>query len=146
MLTKKGNMSQPKQRKDYVRKTQGRLVWTEQLHNKFLSAVSDLGILATPKLVALRMNIEGVTRERVSSHWQKFSQRFPGVLPTRNDRNSAKRRKTLLQKYATEISESCSSDSESQSTSNDSQSSESLSTEEVALILAHSLPMELAIH
>ncbi|CAJ1944790.1 unnamed protein product [Sphenostylis stenocarpa] len=50
-----------------------RLVWDAELHSKFLSAIDQLGIdKAFPKKILDLMNIEGLSRENVASHLQKF--------------------------------------------------------------------------
>ncbi|MCO5614207.1 hypothetical protein L7F22_068487 [Adiantum nelumboides] len=50
-----------------------RLVWTPQLHKRFVDAVSQLGIKnAVPKTIMHLMNVEGLTRENVASHLQKY--------------------------------------------------------------------------
>jgi len=53
-----------------------KLMWTPQLHLFFLDALSELGMSAVPKQVHLKMNVEGLTRENVASHLQKFRQRM----------------------------------------------------------------------
>ncbi|GIL76737.1 hypothetical protein Vretimale_8793 [Volvox reticuliferus] len=50
-----------------------RLVWTPQLHKKFETAVHKLGVeKAVPKNIMQEMNIDGLTRENVASHLQKY--------------------------------------------------------------------------
>eukprot|EP00743_Colponemidia_sp_Colp-15_P010078 GILK01011069.1.p1 GENE.GILK01011069.1~~GILK01011069.1.p1 ORF type:complete len:694 (-),score=134.35 GILK01011069.1:508-2589(-) len=50
-----------------------RLVWTLELHNRFIEAVTNLGIqAAVPKTILQIMNVEGLTRENVASHLQKY--------------------------------------------------------------------------
>ncbi|KAI7731116.1 hypothetical protein M8C21_011352, partial [Ambrosia artemisiifolia] len=50
-----------------------RLVWTPQLHKRFVDAVAHLGIKnAVPKTIMQLMNIDGLTRENVASHLQKY--------------------------------------------------------------------------
>ena len=50
-----------------------RLVWTPQLHRRFVDAVQHLGInAAVPKTIMQLMNVEGLTRENVASHLQKY--------------------------------------------------------------------------
>ncbi|CAN8229744.1 unnamed protein product [Cochlearia groenlandica] len=50
-----------------------RIVWTPELHNKFLSAVDHVGVeKAVPKKILDLMNVEKLTRENVASHLQKF--------------------------------------------------------------------------
>ncbi|XP_038684680.1 two-component response regulator ORR26-like isoform X2 [Tripterygium wilfordii] len=47
-------------------------VWTSELHDKFLEAVNLLGIdNAHPKNILEYMNVQGLTRENISSHLQK---------------------------------------------------------------------------
>ncbi|KAF5802305.1 putative transcription factor MYB-HB-like family [Helianthus annuus] len=50
-----------------------RIVWTPQLHKRFVDAVAYLGFNnAVPKTVMQLMNIDGLTRENVASHLQKY--------------------------------------------------------------------------
>ncbi|CAN4094645.1 unnamed protein product [Withania somnifera] len=50
-----------------------RVVWSVELHNKFVTAVGQLGLeKAVPKRILDLMNVEGLTRENVASHLQKF--------------------------------------------------------------------------
>ncbi|XP_058109554.1 transcription factor PCL1-like [Magnolia sinica] len=50
-----------------------RLVWTPQLHKRFVDVVAHLGIKsAVPKTIMNMMNVEGLTRENVASHLQKY--------------------------------------------------------------------------
>ncbi|KAA8522897.1 hypothetical protein F0562_009320 [Nyssa sinensis] len=50
-----------------------RVVWSIELHRKFVAAVHQLGIeKAVPKRILDMMNVEGLTRENVASHLQKY--------------------------------------------------------------------------
>lgn len=50
-----------------------RLVWTPQLHKRFVDVVAHLGIKsAVPKTIMQLMNVGGLTRENVASHLQKY--------------------------------------------------------------------------
>lgn len=50
-----------------------RLVWTPQLHKRFVDAVAHLGIKkAVPKTIMQHMCVDGLTRENVASHLQKY--------------------------------------------------------------------------
>jgi len=50
-----------------------RLVWTQELHNRFINALSQLGLKnAVPKSILSFMNVEGMSRENVASHLQKY--------------------------------------------------------------------------
>ncbi|KAF3452982.1 hypothetical protein FNV43_RR03415 [Rhamnella rubrinervis] len=50
-----------------------RVVWSVELHHKFVSAVKQLGLeKAVPKKILDLMNVEGLTRENVASHLQKY--------------------------------------------------------------------------
>jgi SHAQKYF class myb-like DNA-binding protein len=52
-----------------------RLVWTPALHARFVDAVRKLGVkTAVPKSIMKLMNVEGLTRENVASHLQKYRQ------------------------------------------------------------------------
>ncbi|CAH2069569.1 unnamed protein product [Thlaspi arvense] len=50
-----------------------RVVWSQELHQKFVNAVQQLGLdKAVPKKILDFMNIDGLTRENVASHLQKY--------------------------------------------------------------------------
>ncbi|XWS35728.1 hypothetical protein CRYUN_Cryun20dG0021200 [Craigia yunnanensis] len=50
-----------------------KLIWTNELHNRFLQAVKLLSIDgAHPKKILQYMNVPGLTKENVSSHLQKY--------------------------------------------------------------------------
>lgn len=50
-----------------------RLVWTPQLHKRFVDAVAHLGIKnAVPKTIMQLMSVDGLSRENVASHLQKY--------------------------------------------------------------------------
>ncbi|GAV59963.1 Response_reg domain-containing protein/Myb_DNA-binding domain-containing protein, partial [Cephalotus follicularis] len=50
-----------------------RVVWSPELHRKFIAAVNQLGIdKAVPKKILDMMNVEKLTRENVASHLQKY--------------------------------------------------------------------------
>ncbi|KAJ8752865.1 hypothetical protein K2173_008600 [Erythroxylum novogranatense] len=54
-----------------VKKT--KVVWTNSLHNRFLHAISHLGLeKAVPKKILEFMSVPGLTRENVASHLQKY--------------------------------------------------------------------------
>lgn len=62
-----------------------RMMWTPQLHARFLNAVTHLGpTRAVPKSILGLMNVEGLTRENVASHLQKYRaylRRVSGLPP-----------------------------------------------------------------
>nr|QYI40133.1 two-component response regulator ARR1 [Lilium hybrid division I] len=50
-----------------------RVVWSVELHQQFVKAVNQLGVeKAVPKKILELMNVEGLTRENVASHLQKY--------------------------------------------------------------------------
>ncbi|GAV92001.1 Response_reg domain-containing protein/Myb_DNA-binding domain-containing protein, partial [Cephalotus follicularis] len=50
-----------------------KLIWTNELHNRFLQAVRVLGFdSAHPKKILEHMNVKGLKKENVSSHLQKY--------------------------------------------------------------------------
>lgn len=50
-----------------------RVVWSLDLHGKFVAAVKQLGVdKAVPKKILEMMNVENLTRENVASHLQKY--------------------------------------------------------------------------
>ncbi|KAJ1286190.1 hypothetical protein BS78_03G333900 [Paspalum vaginatum] len=54
-------------------KKKARMVWTPELHHRFVEAVAHLGDKgAVPKAIVRLMNVEGLTRENVASHLQKY--------------------------------------------------------------------------
>ncbi|XP_058781876.1 two-component response regulator ORR24-like [Vicia villosa] len=56
-----------------VRRNKAGVVWSVELHRKFVAAVNHLGIdKAVPKKVLDTMNVENITRENVASHLQKY--------------------------------------------------------------------------
>ncbi|KAJ1437864.1 Signal transduction response regulator, receiver domain [Sesbania bispinosa] len=62
-----------------------RIVWTKELHQRFVRAVMQLGIdKAVPKKILQVMNVPGLTRENVASHLQKFRlymrKTVPGII------------------------------------------------------------------
>lgn len=55
------------------KKKKHRMVWTAELHRRFIDAVAQLGDkAAVPKAIVQVMNVEGITREHVASHLQKY--------------------------------------------------------------------------
>lgn len=67
-----------------------RLVWTPQLHKRFVDAVGHLGIKnAVPKTIMQLMNVEGLTRENVASHLQKYRLYLKRMQGLSNDGPSA---------------------------------------------------------
>ncbi|KAG4383811.1 hypothetical protein GLYMA_13G155400v4 [Glycine max] len=62
-----------KENEEHSNQKKPRLVWDAELHRKFLAAVNHLGIdKAFPKRILDLMNVEGLTRENVASHLQKY--------------------------------------------------------------------------
>eukprot|EP00798_Chlamydomonas_sp_ICE-L_P030892 gene30892-35939_t len=53
-------------------KKRPRVSWTPDLHKRFEKALEKLGNDAVPKQIMLEMKVEGLTRESVASHLQKF--------------------------------------------------------------------------
>ena len=55
-----------------------RLIWTDTLHQRFLEAVDKCGGIehALPKAIMKDMKVQGLTRENVSSHLQKYRLRL----------------------------------------------------------------------
>ncbi|XP_048321685.2 two-component response regulator ARR14 isoform X2 [Ziziphus jujuba] len=50
-----------------------KLVWSDELHTKFLQAVNALGIEdAHPKTILQHMNVPGLAKENISGHLQKY--------------------------------------------------------------------------
>ncbi|XP_016451610.1 two-component response regulator ARR12-like isoform X1 [Nicotiana tabacum] len=58
---------------DTANQKKARVVWSIELHRKFVAAVNQLGIeKAVPKRILDLMNVDGLTRENVASHLQKY--------------------------------------------------------------------------
>ncbi|MFS7935297.1 putative response regulator and transcription factor RR-B-type family [Helianthus anomalus] len=58
---------------DPTTKKKPRVVWSIDLHRKFVAAINQLGIeKAVPKRILDLMNVDGLTRENVASHLQKY--------------------------------------------------------------------------
>lgn len=62
-----------------------RVHWTPQLHQRFVKAVNQTGLdNAAPKRILEMMNVQGLTRENVASHLQKYRlylKRLSGSFP-----------------------------------------------------------------
>ncbi|KAG0624393.1 hypothetical protein M758_3G244200 [Ceratodon purpureus] len=62
-----------------------RVVWSAELHQQFVNAVDYLGVdKAVPRKILDIMNVQGLTRENVASHLQKYRlylKRLIGVTP-----------------------------------------------------------------
>ncbi|KAM0889067.1 hypothetical protein ACQ4PT_027934 [Festuca glaucescens] len=66
-----------------------RLVWTPQLHKRFVDVVAHLGIKqAVPKSIMQLMNVEGLSRENVASHLQKYRLYVTRMQGLSNERTS----------------------------------------------------------
>ncbi|CAA2960931.1 transcription factor PCL1-like [Olea europaea subsp. europaea] len=59
------------------------LVWTPQLHKRFVDAVAHLGIKnVVPKTIMQLMSVDGLTRENVASHlllYKLYLKRMQGI-------------------------------------------------------------------
>ncbi|GLJ09668.1 hypothetical protein SUGI_0113770 [Cryptomeria japonica] len=70
-----------------------RVVWSVELHQQFVCAVNQLGIdKAVPKRILELMNVQGLTRENVASHLQKYRlylRRLSGVGQQPNGLNAS---------------------------------------------------------
>eukprot|EP00252_Welwitschia_mirabilis_P025104 TRINITY_DN7715_c0_g1_i1.p1 TRINITY_DN7715_c0_g1~~TRINITY_DN7715_c0_g1_i1.p1 ORF type:complete len:788 (-),score=214.01 TRINITY_DN7715_c0_g1_i1:6-2369(-) len=70
-----------------------RVVWSVELHQQFVNAVNQLGIdKAVPKRILELMNVQGLTRENVASHLQKYRlylKRLSGVTQQQNGMSSS---------------------------------------------------------
>ncbi|CAA7058823.1 unnamed protein product [Microthlaspi erraticum] len=65
-----------------------RVVWDEHLHSKFMEAVEYLGAAkAVPKKILERMNVDGITRENVASHLQKYRLNLKKQSDHQNERD-----------------------------------------------------------
>nr|XP_011460283.1 PREDICTED: two-component response regulator ARR12 [Fragaria vesca subsp. vesca]XP_011460333.1 PREDICTED: two-component response regulator ARR12 [Fragaria vesca subsp. vesca] len=60
---------------DSLNQKKPRVVWSGDLHRKFVAAVNQLGVeKAVPKKILDLMDVEGLSRENVASHLQKYRQ------------------------------------------------------------------------
>lgn len=70
-----------------------RVVWSVELHQQFVNAVNQLGIdKAVPKRILELMHVQGLTRENVASHLQKYRlylKRLSGVAHQQSGMNSS---------------------------------------------------------
>lgn len=70
-----------------------RMVWSPELHSQFVRAVNAIGIdEATPSRIMRWMDVEGLTRDQVSSHFQKFrlNLRKQAIAQTTRPRNNTR--------------------------------------------------------
>ncbi|KAL0230802.1 hypothetical protein PCE1_004357 [Barthelona sp. PCE] len=64
---------QPAKKGYSPKKQRKRLVWTPELHKKFVDSVKELGIkTAVPRTILKKMGVNNLTRENVASHLQKY--------------------------------------------------------------------------
>ena len=56
----------------FVRKKNKRVIWSKELHQRFLVASRILGTNAIPSEILKLMNVSGLTRLHVASHLQKY--------------------------------------------------------------------------
>jgi len=73
------------------KQTSSRIRWKDELEEKFLSVVDELGPEATPAKILQEMRVEGLTRGQVSSHLQQHRRLigfFPLKHPADEPRNS----------------------------------------------------------
>ncbi|XP_042506531.1 two-component response regulator ORR26-like isoform X2 [Macadamia integrifolia] len=70
---KRKNQNEGGNKYDNATQKSSRVVWTLGLHTKFLDAIDQIGIhRAVPKNILEVMNVEGLKRENVASHLQKY--------------------------------------------------------------------------
>lgn len=74
-----------------------RLVWTPQLHKRFVDVIEHLGIdKAVPKTIMEMMNVDGLTRENVASHLQKYRLYLKRMEGLSSEGHSTPRRDTSM--------------------------------------------------
>jgi len=80
-----------------------RLVWTEELHQRFVEAVERIGIdKAVPKAILETMGVKGLTRENVASHLQKYRKKIrEGFTMPRRRRHYPETDKMIAERSAT---------------------------------------------
>mmetsp|Transcript_24530 Transcript_24530/g.68262 ORF Transcript_24530/g.68262 Transcript_24530/m.68262 type:complete len:405 (-) Transcript_24530:340-1554(-) len=67
-----------------------RVIWSPEMHQQFVNAVNQLGIdKAVPKRILDLMNIEGLTRENVASHLQKYRLYLKRMASTQDSSQAA---------------------------------------------------------
>lgn len=60
-----------------------RVVWTPELHKHFVDVIQHVGLdKAVPKTIMEMMNVDGITRENVASHLQKYRLYLKRIDPT----------------------------------------------------------------
>jgi two-component response regulator ARR-B family len=70
---KKRSHSDPDKQVQQCNAKRPRVHWSGEMHSQFVSAVNKLGIdKAVPKKILELMTVEGLTRENVASHLQKY--------------------------------------------------------------------------
>ncbi|XP_061999166.1 two-component response regulator ARR2-like [Rosa rugosa] len=71
----KKNSKRRKSTKEGNAPKKAKLIWTQELQARFLESVHFIGLeRAVPKTILEVMNVEGLTRENVASHLQKYRQ------------------------------------------------------------------------
>src|SRR3990167_3946865 len=53
-----------------------RIVWNIELHKRFLRAVEVLGLNASPTSIVYSMNVTGLNRHHVASHFQRYKKQL----------------------------------------------------------------------
>ena len=70
-VMKKGKQPSSSQQKSP--NNRNRMIWNDELHKRFMVAVNQLGLdSAVPKTIMQMMDVQGLTRENVASHLQKY--------------------------------------------------------------------------
>ncbi|XP_047318947.1 two-component response regulator ORR26 isoform X2 [Impatiens glandulifera] len=95
------DFSSSKKRKDVDNGDQSsmkkaRVIWTVDLHQKFVRAVNHIGYEIGPKKILDLMNVPWLTRENVASHLQKY-RLYLSRLQKENELKSSNEPKTLSQ-------------------------------------------------
>jgi SHAQKYF class myb-like DNA-binding protein len=82
-----------------------RLRWTPLLHNLFLDALTELGDLATPRIIQKRMNVPGISRRQVSSHLQRYKFLQTTAIEKLEDHKTESMESTFRKKPTVELSQ-----------------------------------------
>ena len=64
----------------YVQKRNKRTIWTREMHERFVYCMQILGESAAPSKILGLLNIKGLTRVQVASHYQKYKKSLASKL------------------------------------------------------------------
>ena len=62
-----------------------RIIWTQEMHQRFLVVIASLGSNAAPSKILQAMNVIGLTRIHVASHFQRYKKTLSSSLKEKKD-------------------------------------------------------------